>query len=508
MNKGHLMTVEQNLVSYSNTYDVSRNKVSTRLVLGVVWAFFMIVFAAIQLNLGTDEKIIAIAFIALLCCAMPLILFGIDDICAVFIFGLLAKYSFFPLWIKTLFGERIDIGLTSPFRTFEMAMVGSIVCCIALLLIKLIPVKRSLLNYRLNNQQMLLAGYLATAIGLFFLTMHVFLAPVILPSGVVTRGFGGFGSLIGPLYFGISCLTVISIKQKTRPIHKLVLLLVFLLIIVLSLQTNAKVEFTLAVFSFALTIFYFRIKIKAQYILYSCLFVVFYFFVFAPVIHLTRTETFKTADFSGKIAIIEKLFSSNSVLELQGQTGEIFNYDYYPNIHSFTVDRLEMIQDLDIAAGGISSYNKIDWIPVRWAFEAALPSFIVHNKSTVSDIDLIAYNAGYYPVLVTLNHTIGVFGSAYAMFLCPGLVFISMIIIFVYLLILRLVVSPKLVNNLFGIFLLARYVFTFSEQSVQALLITILRSIPIDAVLILGICILVFWILPIPRKDRYALTKR
>ncbi len=74
----------------------------------------------------------------------------------------------------------------------------------------------------------------------------------------------------------------------------------------------------------------------------------------------------------------------------------------------------------------------------------ALPSFIVQNKSNISDIDLIAYNAGYYPILTTLNHTIGVFGSAYAMFLWPGLVFISLVIIFLYLLMLRLIVLPKL----------------------------------------------------------------
>ncbi len=142
----------------------------------------MIIFAGIQLLLGTDEMIVALAFFSLLCCAIPLFLFGIDDICALFIFGLLSKYSFFPLWIKTLLGERIDLGLTSPLRTFEMALVGSVICCLALVLAKFIPVKHRLLNYRLTNKQMLLAGYLATIIGLLFLTLHVIFSPVFLPA--------------------------------------------------------------------------------------------------------------------------------------------------------------------------------------------------------------------------------------------------------------------------------------------------------------------------------------
>ncbi len=178
----------------------------------------------------------------------------------------------------------------------------------------------------------------------------------------------------------------------------------------------------------------------------------------------------------------------------------MFNYTYYPSIHTFVVDRLEMIQDMDIVAGGISRGNTIEWVPVRWALAAALPSFIVGNKSNVSDIDLIAYNAGYFPILTTLNHTMGVFGSAYAMFLWPGLVFISLGVIFLFLLMLRLIVLPKLGYNIFGIFLVSKYVYDFSEQSVQALLITMLRSIPIDVVLILGILILVVKLFPNHRK--------
>jgi hypothetical protein len=490
------MTIELSQTSDHAVDYAPRKKIAPRLFWGTAWVVSMLIFAIIQLLLGTDGKIIGLAFFSLLCCAIPLFLFGIDDICAVFIFGLLSKYSFFPLWIKTVMGERIDIGLTAALRTFEMALVGSVICCVALFAAKSIPIRRRLLDFHLSDKQMILAGYLAASFGLIFLVLHVLFVPVVLPSGEVTKGFGGFGSLVGPLYFGIGCLTAISLKRHANPIHRVFLLAIFVALVALSFQTNAKAEFTLAIITFVLTIFYFRIKIKARYIIYCCVFIVFYFFVFAPIIHLTRTDVFKTADFSGKIAIIENMFGSNLMSEFSGQSREIFNYNYYPSIHTFVVDRLEMIQDMDIPAGGIWRGNTIGWLPVQRAIESALPSFIVQEKSNISDIDLIAFNAGYYPILVTLNHTIGVFGTAYAMFLWPGLIFISFTVIFLYLFLLRLIVLPKLAYNPFGIFLLGRYLFVFSEQSVQALLIAILRFIPIDAILILGILIAVVHIFP------------
>jgi len=495
------MTIELSQASDRAVDYAPRKKIAPRSFLGLAWAISMLIFAVIQLMLGTDGKIITLAFFSLLCCVIPLFLFGIDDICAVFVFGLLSKYSFFPLWIKTVMGERIDIGLTAALRTFEMVLVGSVICCVALFAAKSIPIKRRLLDFHLSDKQMILAGYLAASFGLIFLTLHVLFVPVVLPSGEVTKGFGGFGSLVGPLYFGIGCLTVISLKRHANPLHKIFLLAIFVTLIALSLQTNAKAEFTLAFLTFVLTIFYFRIKVKVQYIIYSCVFVVFYFWIFAPIIHLTRTEAFKTADLSGKYAIIENMFNSNLTNEFAGQSKEIFNYSYYPSVHTFVVDRLEMIQDMDIPAGGISRGNTIGWLPIQWAIESALPRFIVHHKSNISDIDLIAYRAGYFPVLVTLNHTIGVFGSAYAMFLWPGLIYISLAVLFLYLLLLRVIVLPKLTYNPFGIFLLGRYLFVFSEQSVQALLISILRSIPLDVILIFGILIVVINVLPKAHRD-------
>jgi hypothetical protein len=494
------MNNEQIRTRQSFVHDVPRITGITKLFIFSAWVFSGLFFGTVQFSLGTDGLIVLLAFLSLILCLIPLIIFGITDISSVFIFALLSKYSFFPLWIKTIYGERIDIGLTAPLLTFEIIFISTIISCLALLLVKFIPIKRRLINYKLTDQQVVLTGYFAAIFGLLFLILHTIYSPVILPNGDLISGFGGFGSLIGPLYLGIGCLTAICFKRGSNPVHRIFLLLTFGIILVLSLQGNGKTEFSTAVLIFVLVFFYFRIKIKLSYIASFFLLLFFYLYVFAPIVHLTRTAAFKTADFTGKVTIIESMFGEKTLSEIDQQSSEVFNYTYYPNIHSFVVDRLEMVQDLDIAAGSNTSIIKLGWTPIQLAFETSLPSFIVPNKSNISDIDLIAYYSGYFPILMTLNHTIGVFGSAFAMFQWPSLIFIPFVIICIYLLLLNFLVVPRLDYNLFGIFLVGRYIFTFTEQSVQGLLTTIIRFIPLDVILILVIMAIVFLISPKAKK--------
>ncbi len=479
---------------------VNYKKARNQLFWAIAWVASVVAFSLIQLIWGADEVVILLAAFSLLIFPIPVFLFGIDDISSIFVLLLLSKYSFFPLWIKTFLGQRIDVGLHAPATTFLIALLGSVVACVALFLAKMLPVRRRILGFSLSNWQMLLVGYLGAGIGAFFLTLHVVFSSVILPSGEMTQGFGGFGSFISPLYLGVVCLTAVSLKPGANPVHRASLVLVILWVALISLRTTAKVYFTFSILAVVFTIFYYSIKIKLRYYLLFGLLSLFYIFVFAPVLHLTRTNAFLLADFQGKMSIIGDLFEKNSVFELLDQSNDIYNLSYYPLAGTFLIDRFEMVKDLDIPAAGITASNTIGWTPLRWAFETSLPRIIFPNKPQISDIDLIAYNAGYFPILRRLNHTIGIFGSAYAMFLWPSMILVSLFVLFAYILMLRVLVIPSLRQNIFGIFLLATYGFNFSEQSVQSLASTMLRSIPLDVVLIFGILFLIT--LPVSKSTK------
>lgn len=476
---------QEHLFNNTNTYTRSRNTARRQLFFGM-WIFFSVIFSVIQLFLGTEWLIVGLAFISLALCGVPLFLYGVTDIGSVLVFVLLSKYSFFPLWIKTFFGERIDIGLKAPLNTFAIAMIGSMLCCVALVLVHLIPVRRRLLSRQLAAKQMLLAGYLATGFGLTFLTLHVIFSPKILPTGETIAGFGGFGTFISPLYFGLACLLVAGLRRGANPVHRSFLVAVLIWIMLASLQANAKAYFTYSIITVGLTLFYFRIPIKARYLLYAGSFILFYFLIFVPVIQSTRTTEYKSADIRGKLFLIQTILMRNPAAGFGDQTQRANSSGYY-YANSFIVDRFEMIQDLDIVASGITHSNTIGWVPVQWALERIAPGFLVPSRSSVTDIDLIAYRAGYISTLRTYNRTIGVFGSAYAMFLWPGLILVTPVVIGFYLFALKLLLPSRLSFNLFGIFFLARYAFLFSEQSVQTLLNTVLRGMPVDLILLLVI---------------------
>lgn len=490
-----IMASKQEFVLNSaNVYARSQRTVRRQLFFGM-WIFSALIFAVIQLFLETEVLVVGLAFISLVLCGLPLFLYGVTDIGSVLVFVLLSKYSFFPLWIKTFFGERIDIGLRAPLTTFAIATVGSLVCCAVLILLNLIPVRRRLLERRLGAKQMLLTGYFATGFGLLFLTLHVIFSPKLLPTGETIAGFGGFGTFISPLYFGLVCLSVIGLRRGANPVHRSFLAVVLVWVMLASLQANAKAQFTYALITLGLTLFYFQIPIKARYLFYAVGFIVFYFLVFVPVIQSTRTTEYRSADISGKFLLLQRVLMRGPEASFADSTQRVNSSGYY-YANSLILDRFEMIQDLDIVSSGITHSNTIGWVPVQWALETSLPGFLVPARSPISDIDLIAYNAGYISTLRAYNRTIGVFGSAYAMFLWPGLFFVTPAVIFIYLFVLRLIIPSRLSSNLFGVFFLSRYAFLFSEQSVQTLLNTTLRGMPVDLILFLIILFLVARLFP------------
>jgi hypothetical protein len=195
-------------------------------VLGLFWVLITISFIVIQLILRTEFSILLMATVALICCGIPIIFFGLFDLIGLFSFALLSKYSFFPFIIKTTFGERIDVGLHDPYNTFLVIMIGSLIVCLALIMAKIFPIKKHILNNWRSKKQLLFVGYIAVLLGFGFLLMHLQFKPKLLPGGKLSQGFGGFGQFVSLINFGIVALTAFAIKsnQKISKKHKIALI--------------------------------------------------------------------------------------------------------------------------------------------------------------------------------------------------------------------------------------------------------------------------------------------
>jgi hypothetical protein len=461
---------------------VSRTSRHTLQILLFLWGIQTIAFVALQLSFGTDIIILLMATISLICCLYPLIYGGWTDLPAMFAFVLLTKYSLFPYWIKTVYGERIDVGLDAPFDTFLVIAIGSTIICVALFLARLVPIKKNLIRSTISAKQALFVGYIAGTLGLVFLFLHVLYRPVTLSNGRVISGFGGFGSFTGLIYLGIICIAAVNIQKGVSQIRSLFILFILTGTLILSTFDNAKTNFSFAVLAYFLTVLYFNFRLKPRYVIYFIVISLFYVLIFAPVIHLTRTTTFKTADFYEKTDLVIQLLTGNSAQDLLSESGRGFRTKYYPQSNSFLVDRLEMVQDLDLVTSRMTSYRTIGWQPVRMAIESIIPRFFLPDKAITVDIDLIVFKIGLTNTLRVTRHTLGIFGSAFAMFMWPEWIMISFVILLTYFLMLRFVVHPNLRNNIFAVYLLTKYAFSFSEVSVQELLGNMLRAIPLDII--------------------------
>lgn len=454
---------------------------ATHIILGL-WAIQTVVFIALQLSFGSDIMIILMGAISLICCLYPLMHKGWTDLPAMFAFTLLSKYSLLPFWIKTIYGQRIDVGLEAPFNTFLIMTIGSIITCMALFIVRLIPAKKRLLKSLIPARQALFMGYIASTLGLIFLFLHVLYRPVPLSNGRVIPGFGGFGSFTGLLYLGIICIVSVNLQKGSSLLRNIFLLLILIGALILSTFDNGKTNFSFAILAYFLTILYFNFRVKLHYVVYFIAISMFYVLVFAPVIHLTRTTSFKTADFYEKTQMVSQLLSGNSTQTLLFESGRGFRTKYYPQANSFLIDRLEMIQDLDLVAARMTPSRTIGWQPIQMAFESIIPSILLPGKASIVDIDLIAFKIGLTGNLRVTRHTLGVFASTYAMFMWPEWMPITLLILLIYFLMLKFIVSSDMKNNIFAIYLLTKYCFSFSEVSVQELLGNMLRTIPIDII--------------------------
>ncbi len=445
-----------------------------------------LLLAVVQALLGTEIQFILMGFVSLVIAGSPLFLFGLFDITALFAFFLLSKYSIFPFFIKTVMGERIDVGLLAVDKTFTVILVGSFVVVAALFLSKTIHIRKRLLSFSLSNKELLTLGYISYGLGFVLTMLHVIVRPTTI-GGDTIGGFGGFGGFIGLLYLGIICATAFLVKSDSRKYISGNIILMLAGVLVLSFLDNAKLYFTLSLISYIATLFLFGRKISPRYIMVTVLLAIFYLGAVVPVIQVLRTDAFKEVTLRQRTELVME-FISNSVFgehDASSKLALLFNYEYYPNLHSPIIDRVEMIQDLDIVLDGIHTTNTIGWRPVTMAIKHITPRILAPDKIPEIDVDVIAYQIGLTTNLVSLRRSMGVFGVSYAMFMWPGWLIMTFFLLLLYFLMVRKLVLPSAFGNIFGIYFLAKYGIVFSEIGVQNLIGTMLRDVPVDVITIL-----------------------
>jgi len=273
-------------------------------------------------------------------------------------------------------------------------------------------------------------------------------------------------------------------KTDSKKIINIPIVLMLAGSLTLSLADNIKLYFTLSILSYLITLFLFRGKLSFRHIVVGFLLMLLYVSIIAPTIHRLRSEAFAGANDQQRAEMaIQFIYKHVTGTGASSPDGTV-SYDYYPNLHSPLIDRLEMVQDLDVVLNGITRKNRVGWQPVYLALESATPRLLAPNKRDEADIDFIAYQIGLTPQLQISRRTMGIFAVSYAMFMWPGWMIITFLLLSSNFLMIRKLVAPSVMGNLFGAYLLVRLGVGFSEVDVRGAIVTMVRSIPVDLVII------------------------
>jgi hypothetical protein len=476
----------------------------------VIYSVLTAILLALQLFLQADPLMLALAFLALLSIGIILLIGGVNRVLSILALLIVTQYSFLPFWIKTFIWQRLDLGLNSPYQTLAVAATGSFVVVVALALVQSVPSpKRKIIQFDLSDKQISLLGALSFLAGFILTAVHIAVRPTILSDGSVISGFGGFGQFSSLLYLGMICVTYAHIRNHSTGVMSVPIFLILAGSLLLSLLDNVKLYFTLTFLAYAITIYFNKqlalnsISVLKFVVIYSVIMAA-YFQIVVPVIQIVRTDRFRTSAVTGRIEEIFELLSSDKQ-NISNELTYIFEYKYFPGLHSPIVDRLEMIHELDLVTSGARRQNRLEWQPVIYGVTKILPSFLVPNKPNLADVDLVSYQIGYTPYLRIIRKTYGVFAVSYAMFLWPGWIFVTFFLVFSFFLSINTLIDTDLKANVFGVFILIKYGLYVTSASVESLIIMLFREIPIDIVSIFILVFLTRAIVQFPRM-RFALS--
>ena len=464
---------------------------STRCSLVMLWFIASTIVISIQAALGTEPIILVMAFISVIVPGVVFYLFGIFNITSIFAVILLMKYGSVPFIIKTLMGDRIDVGLWATYESLLIMTVGSVLIFSALFTANIIPIKKHFLTQVFHSHDLKKYGYVFYFLGLTFGFLHVQFRPVILETGQVSSGFGGFGGFSSLLYLGIILSTAFLVSLGNKKTIDIKLALMLCGALALSLLSNTKNQFVLSLIAYAATLFfyipgYFRSKRGWHHLGYIFFLAIVFVYVVAPLIHITRTAgVSSTPSITERAAYVldnlSDIFETSDTATLSVQDDRV---RYFGAVDSVLLDRFDMIQDMDLVVSRTEESNLIGWQPFTLSLQSITPRFLYADKPSYNDIDLIAYNIGLTSELGVLRRTMGVFAVSYSMFMWPGWMVVVFFIYALWFIVLRAIVRTDIRKNVWAIFFLVKYGFVFTECGVQVLMGIMLRSIPLDIITI------------------------
>ncbi|MBN1481479.1 hypothetical protein EH223_03865 [candidate division KSB1 bacterium] len=456
------------------------------------WTFLILSIIVLQLAFGADVRILFFAVATALCGFLILNHGGIYDAVSLAGFVFLFNTVFFAILLKTFLGQAIDSNLYAPFISFLIIFIVALEVLFAIKLVHIIPVGKPL--YKPHNDLSFLK-YLAIVcyvlgVLLWILSQLYHVDPRSQFSSQ-DKGFGGFATIYPIFYMGIvagTAFVLLSSNQK-KSVNKWLFMMI-LTGVIMGLFESRKVIVGLTFGYYFFTSFIYRHRITSRQIFVGILLVLFIFFIFAPIVHVYRTDLW-FLPFSQRIDYMksnaDKMIQSNYLFDYFRR---VFNQEYSLNSYQYfgqnliLIDRFATIQHSDLIIDSFMSRNEMGAELFIQGFDLILPSFINPNKRSISLGDQITWELGLRKYGVVGFPTVPVIASSFAAKKWLGVLVVPFFIFLLLFLFLKKV-GADIRRNVFSIYFIVPILVGAHEWSHSQYIVRLFRLFPVQIILLL-----------------------
>ncbi len=433
----------------------------SRFMILLMWSFAISALFIVQLAFGADIRILLLAAATALIGFLILNAGGFYHMSSLVGFAFLFNTLFFGILLKTVIGQPIDSNLYSPYTSFLIVFLVALQIFFAQKFVQVVPVGKPLFR-PLNDLKFL--KYIAITcyvLGLVFwlLSQRYHVDPRLQNVGQ-EKGFGGFTTIYPIFYMSVVAATAFTLRvSNNKKSVNVWLLLILLTSIIMALVESRKMLLGLTFGNYFITSFVYRRRISVKQIIFGILLVLFIFFIFAPVVHVYRTDLWFLPfeqRFDYLVTNITKLVQSNYLFDYFRRViyreYSLNNYQYFGQNLMF-IDRFATIQHSDLIIDTFENRDAMGPEIMTRGFDLILPSFLNPNKRSLSLGDEITWEVGIRKYGVIGFPTVPLIGSSFAALKWVGVLFMPLVI-FILLFLLLKKIGPDIRQKIFAIYFL------------------------------------------------------
>jgi hypothetical protein len=401
----------------------------------------------------------------------------------------IAKYVGVASPVKIFLGQTLESNLSHPRDAFLMTFLSTVELYAAYRLTSRYHFRLVLLKEKPYRQYLKALFWVAYPLGALS-----FLIGACIPSYASTAGEGFQTFMLPILIAAVVARTayVISDPSGSRELDGPLVFMIgssFFLAFIANLKFVAVIMIT----AYAVTIVVRKGSASLKLILLGGGGLGLALVVIFPLINLMRASN--SSSFGGRSmkerTIVEKLDSIKVFFETQELSAYLESYEdgarqasshypYFGNTGSYGtfLERVGMVQHVDIIKSGIDSNGELGIWPAGWAFQHAVPRVLNGEKTQDAMCDMMFAHAGILPKGFKNDLTLGMVAGSYVMYGWSGVVTIPFILFTCFFLQQRLWAGNS-TTNLWAIVLLVDFFNAFTEAEPSFFIEHRIREFPL-----------------------------